>query len=206
MKHSINIAINKKSILLIIALLTIVSVRATSTPSMYIQGNSIGIHQHSSLATIGNVYLQNTHIAGNGSLILIATKQQHIISANSSINHLIVANPTQVVVVGVLVLNNTLHIQKGIFNTQNAQLSLLPGIHVHTAPNAYWLQNLNQNKTPPHSILNLVAASYNNSLNYIAPPNNILPHTLISTTAYTSSIQNMQSLCNTEVIKPPPKA
>lgn len=90
----------------------------------------------------GNLYLQESEVLGDGSLTLNGDAPQQIVSHNSQVMNLDIANPGLVTLNGDLRINHSLTVNKGTLNALNAdldlcdsaQIKLLAGAKLHARP------------------------------------------------------------------------
>lgn len=109
------------------------------TLGVYIKGN-IGVFGDDTLGLFGNIYLDNAHQIGEGTIALVDTKPQVLASTNSRVNNLLIKNPTVVTLKGNITVVHTLVVDKGIFDTRRGVL-LLSDTDIFVRKNAILLQN-----------------------------------------------------------------
>ncbi len=97
----------------------------TDTSGVYIKG-TIGVFGNDTFGMFGNVYLDHAKQVGDGQMAMVDTQAQLLVAEQSSINNLLIHNPTTVTLIGELIVLHSLTIDTGTFDTRKGTLTLLP--------------------------------------------------------------------------------
>jgi hypothetical protein len=97
---------------------------------LYIKGQ-MGIMEGGTLASYNYLYLDNASVKGAGSFIITSEAPQTILAKNSDIDNLAIDNPTTVSLVGDLTINNSLAINRGVFDASKGHLIMADSVNIN---------------------------------------------------------------------------
>lgn len=113
---------------------------APGGPGVGVFGPALGIHGTHSLVVWNDLILDQATVVGAGALVLRGSHTQHVLAKHSRVNHLQLDNPGRVVLQGELVVEKSLVVQQGTFDTRTAQLILGDTCRLRLGPGAKLLR------------------------------------------------------------------
>lgn len=109
---------------------------------LYINGNSLHIHDGSTINLKGDLYLSKAKVTGAGLLQMTAKKAQKITSNVSQVSNLLIENPDTLTLIGQLTIENQLTVISGVFDIRKAILEKSKHTHILLIGDGFILERL----------------------------------------------------------------